>query len=176
MRIFNETQRFTQWFIWLPLALFLGILGYFCYQWFALGEAVGTVGPDARAEQLLIILFSAPVLLLFYSIKLKTLIDEKGIHYRFIPFHFSQKTILWSDMKICHVRQYSPIQEYGGWGYRFTFRNGRAYNIRGNKGIQIELATGKKILIGTQEATVVQQLIDRYKKGKKEKNERIKND
>jgi len=49
------------------------------------------------------------------------------------------------------VRKYSPIGEYGGWGYRVAGkRSGVAYNISGNMGIQIELKNGKKILLGTR--------------------------
>ena len=48
-----------------------------------------------------------------------------------------------------HVRTYSPVIEYGGWGMRYG-RNGTAFNVRGNVGIQIVKKDGKRILIGTQ--------------------------
>ncbi len=169
MRVFNETQRITQWFMWLSLAALFALLFYFCYQWYVLGVAVDKVAADDISGQLIVVLCLVPVPLLIFFLKIKTYIDEKGIHYRFIPFHLSQKIILWSDMKICFVREYRPIKEYGGWGYRMSFGNGHAYNIRGNKGIQIELVTGKKILIGTQKEAAAQQVIDRYMKSAEER-------
>jgi hypothetical protein len=48
------------------------------------------------------------------------------------------------------VRKYSPIKEYGGWGFRYGFKNGKAYNISGNMGLQLILKNGDRILIGTQ--------------------------
>ena len=35
----------------------------------------------------------------------------------------------------------------GGWGWRYSIRNGRAFNISGNKGLQIIFKDGKKLLL-----------------------------
>ena len=43
------------------------------------------------------------------------------------------------------------MREFGGWGIRVS-RNGRAYNASGNTGVQLVLADGSHILIGTQRA------------------------
>ncbi|MBX2959059.1 MAG: hypothetical protein KF732_03800 [Flavobacteriales bacterium] len=49
-----------------------------------------------------------------------------------------------------YVRQYSPLTEYGGWGIRLgLFGKGTAYNVSGNKGLQLEFTNNKKLLIGT---------------------------
>jgi hypothetical protein len=66
------------------------------------------------------------------------------------PFQFKYNEISWNDVLTIEVRKYKPIREYGGWGYRFSFKNGKAYNISGNMGLQIVLKNGDKILIGTQ--------------------------
>lgn len=73
-------------------------------------------------------------------------------------------------MEKCYVRTYSPIREYGGWGFRQALgEKGKAYNVKGNKGIQIQLKTGKNILIGTQKEKDAQQVINRNFK----KDERV---
>ena len=56
---------------------------------------------------------------------------------------------------MAYVRKYSPIAEFGGWGYRISFNGGPAYNIAGNMGLQIVFVSGKKLLIGTQQATAM---------------------
>lgn len=48
-----------------------------------------------------------------------------------------------------YYRAYNPIPEYGGWGIR-TGMQGRAFNMRGNEGVQLVLASGKRVLIGSQ--------------------------
>ena len=67
-------------------------------------------------------------------------------------------------MEKCYVRIYSPIKEYGGWGYRTSLgkKKGSAFNVKGNKGIQIEFKTGKKLLVGTQKESEATQVIHRY--------------
>jgi hypothetical protein len=50
-----------------------------------------------------------------------------------------------------YVRQYAALTEYGGWGLRFgLWGKGTAYNVSGNKGLQLEFHTNKKLLIGTK--------------------------
>jgi hypothetical protein len=49
-----------------------------------------------------------------------------------------------------YARVYRPILEYGGWGIRCGFKGARAYNVSGNKGVQLILQNGKRLLIGSQ--------------------------
>ena len=102
------------------------------------------------------------VLLLFYF-KLETRIDEAGIHYSFWPFHLTMRHVHWHEMTTCYVRKYNPIAEYGGWGYRIRLgKGGRALNVKGNIGIQLELTNGKKIMIGTQKEAEVRSVLRQY--------------
>ena len=52
--------------------------------------------------------------------------------------------------------------DYGGWGIKYGLK-GLAYNISGNFGIQLELKSGSKILIGTQKPDEVKKLLDEIK-------------
>lgn len=170
MRVFNETQKFDQW--WMKLVYFgmIAMLCYFLYTEFVAQEAVDQVSADDTTGQWITMATIIPVLILFYIFKLHTEIDEIGVHYQFLPFHFSKKTVRWADVEKCYVRTYSPIREYGGWGFRTSLgKNGKAYNVKGNKGIQLKLKNGDKILIGTQKAEDAQGVINR----KFTKNERI---
>ncbi|MEI7978560.1 MAG: hypothetical protein WCI53_06925 [Bacteroidota bacterium] len=96
----------------------------------------------------LIIIFVANLILI--ALKLNTKINKQGIYFQLFPFQFKYNEISWNDVLTIEVRKYKPIREYGGWGYRFSFKNGKAYNISGNMGLQIVLKNGDKILIGTQ--------------------------
>jgi hypothetical protein len=96
----------------------------------------------------LVIIFVANLILI--ALKLNTRINKQGIYFQLFPFQFKYNEISWNDVLTIEVRKYKPIREYGGWGYRFSFKNGKAYNISGNMGLQIVLKNGDKILIGTQ--------------------------
>ena len=171
MRVFTEIQRFDHWWIQLINVGWFAFLLYCFYSWFIAKEYVGNVAPNDNTGRIITIATIIPVLLLLYFAKLITNIDEIGIHYQFPPFWLSKKTIRWNEMEKCHVRTYSPIMEYGGWGYRASFgrKRGSAFNVKGNKGIQIMLKSGKKLLIGTQKENEAQQVIDRYLKSKHER-------
>jgi hypothetical protein len=97
-----------------------------------------------------IITISAAVMILFWNAKLLTEIRSDGLYIRFFPFHLGFKRFAFEDFAEYYAREYSPIGEYGGWGIRGSFKNGKAYNISGKLGLQIVFKNGKKLLIGSQ--------------------------
>ncbi len=163
MRVFKEIQHFNQWWLRLFNLGIVCMLLYSSYSWYVLKESVGNVAADDAFGQLITILTLTLVLILFYLLKLKTEIDEHGIYYQFAPFHLSKRTIRWPELQACYVRTYKPIKEYGGWGYRYSFgKNGKALNVKGNKGIQLVFKTGDKLLIGTQKEVAAAAVIQQY--------------
>lgn len=162
MRVFNETQKVTQWWLQLINIAILGFLVYTSYKWFVLNEAVGNVSTKNLTGQIVVIAMLIFSVGLIYMCQLKTTIDEIGLHYQFLPIKLSKKTIRWTELKKCYVRIYNPVKEYGGWGYRLSFNKGKALNVKGNKGIQLEFKDGRKLLIGTQKQEDAQNVIERY--------------
>lgn len=86
---------------------------------------------------------------LFYIMKLETKVSGEGLYIRFFPMHVSFRKFAPGDISECYPRQYRPIIEYGGWGIRYG-REGKAYNISGNEGVQLVMKNGKKLLVGSQ--------------------------
>lgn len=162
MHVFNETQRFTQWWLQLINLALLGFLIYAVYSWYILNEAVGNVSAQDYTGQIIVLVLVPFSVAIIYMFRLKTTIDEIGIHYQFLPINLSKQTIRWSELKKCYVRTYRPLKEYGGWGYRLSFGKGKALNVKGNKGIQLEFKDAKKLLIGTQKEEEAQKVIERY--------------
>ena len=167
MKVFKETQRFNQW--WL-IALFVIVYAGIAYDliWFFKDKTkVNTDSLNTLIFAGIIVIF---VTLFVFLSTLETRIDEIGIAYKFFPFHSKARIIPWAGLEECSVRKYSPILEYGGWGYRgvlksqlFGFgKNGRAYNVRGNIGIQMILKDGSKILLGTQKMQQAKDVIRNY--------------
>ncbi len=162
MKIFIEEQKFTQ--IW----LFLGLAIIFIMVTIPIVKDWNTISQGSVREILsntggvLVLLF---VFVLFNFFKLKTRIDEKGIYYQYLPFHFSYRFLPWDVITKCYVRNYNAIFEYGGWGLKFSFRKskGKSFTVKGNIGLQIVLHNGKNILIGTQKKEELQRTIETYK-------------
>jgi hypothetical protein len=162
MKVFIEEQKFNQPFIIIGLSMVLIVVGISTYNGWEQIPA-GNIGEKIGILSSFII--TALIVLLFVFLKLKTRIDEKGIYYQFHPFQFSLKLIPWFSISKCYIREYNAITEYGGWGMKFSFfgKKGKSYTTKGNIGLQIELKTGKKILIGTQNKEAMQQTLDTYK-------------
>ena len=147
--IFSETQRFSQWWIYLILGLVtIPFIIFFVYQEVT-GKLVGN-HPLNRNQYLSVIAVVCVVDGLFLLMRLQTRIDSDGIHVRFFPFKLNYGHYKWDEMDKVSVRNYDPISEFGGWGIRYSFKGGKALTTGGNWGIQMETKSGKKILIGTQ--------------------------
>ncbi len=143
---FSEIQRFTQsWLFYLVIAM-------------ALVPIVSTIlvsnGTNIGQSEFMLslaigIVIGALVLSLMFFTKLEVYLEREGITYRLFPFQIKFKQISYNEIESYEIRKYSPILEYGGWGLRYSFKNGKAYNISGNMGIQLVLKNDKKTLFGT---------------------------
>lgn len=157
---FTEEQKFSQWWLWLIL-IPVGIMPiYGMYKQLLLGESFGSKPMSDTG----FIVFSILVFLiigLFLMMRLKTKIDAAGIHMRYFPF--MKKEVKWHEIKKVEVVDYGFV---GGWGIRFWTSYGTVYNMKGSKGLAIELESGKKFLIGTQKEAELTEIIEEVKKTK----------
>ena len=155
--IFREVQHFRQTWLWLIILLTAGLFWYGGIQQFILKIPFGSnPAPDA-ALLIFWLIFGIALPACFYSIKLITEVRNEGLYFGFPPFPL--RKIPLDDLKRYEVRIYSPIKEYGGWGFRYGWK-GKAYNVSGNRGVQIELSNGKRILIGSQKPEELAKAID----------------
>jgi len=153
---YREVQRFSQVWIWVLIILsslvLLGIFGYGAVTQLILGRPFGD---PPMPDWLLAVLvaFSALVAVvmpcLFRAVKLVTEVRDDGLYVQFFPLRV--RRIAFADIEQCEARTYRPLWEYGGWGIRWGF-HGKAYNVSGNRGVQLTLTGGKRLLIGSQQA------------------------
>lgn len=155
---FHEIQKFTQWWLWLILittivAPIIALVKHYILSDFVVED---TDESDSMIIFAAIMLF---VMLLFAIIKLETEIDEKEIRMKFFPF--INKKIPWSAIKNVRVLNYGFV---GGWGIRLFTNYGTLYNVKGNKGLAIQLQNGKRLLIGTQKEDELRAVIEKLQK------------
>ena len=141
---FKEEQKFNQWWLWLIL-IPMGVLPLIgIYKQLILGEKLGD-NPISDISLLIFSIIMFSLIGLFLIMKLKTSIDKNGINMHFFPF--IKKSVDWQQIKNVKVVNYGFV---GGWGIRLWTKYGTVYNMKGNKGLTIELLNGKNFLIGTQ--------------------------
>lgn len=159
--LFKERQKFKQWWLWVIL---LGVNGLFLFGVFrqvAGGHQFGNK-PMSNAGLLIAAGLMMVFTIVFAIFRLDTQIKKDGIYVRFFPFQVKFRHYSWDSLSKSYVRKYSPISEYGGWGLRFgLFGKGTAYNVSGNKGLQLEFANNKKLLIGTNKADELTAVLSR---------------
>lgn len=153
---FREVQRFRQGWLWTLLIVsvvsVIMLFGYGMVKQLVYGEAWGN-HPMSDTALLIVgtitIAFTAGLVYLFYQLRLITEVRPSGLYLRFYPL--PRRIIPYEHIKSCQARTYRPIREYGGWGIRFGFR-GNAYNVSGDRGVQLEFYQGRPLLIGSQRA------------------------
>ncbi len=152
--IFNEEQKFTQWWLWVIL-IGIGIMPIIAIfsQLFSQNEFV--IDSISNVYFTLFSLLSYGLIALFLMFKLKTEIDSREIKMIFFPF--LKKQIRWKEIKTAEVIDYGFV---GGWGIRLGTQYGTVYNISGSKGLAIELKNGKKLVIGTQKETEMAKVVE----------------
>ncbi|MDY2587260.1 hypothetical protein [Winogradskyella aquimaris] len=162
MRIFKEEQRFNQtWIIVLMVISTIMPLAILLHTHINNPESFS--GLEFAIAIMIIILASSMI----FFLKMNTRIDDKGIYYKFFPFHFKYRLIKWGEISEVYVRKYDAITEYGGWGLKggaiWKKSNGKAINVSGDIGIQLTLKNGKKLLLGTQKSEEAKRILETYK-------------
>lgn len=156
--LFSEKQYLRQ-FLVIGLLMFVNLFFIFGFvQQIVLGHPFGTKSaPDA----VLILSLIGTWLLTYFTLTahLITIISAQGVSYQFTPFQRQPRFIAWHEIKTCYLRKYSPLKEYGGWGYRNYPRNS-AYTTSGVVGIQLVLNSGEFILLGTNKGAQARAVID----------------
>jgi hypothetical protein len=154
MTLFSERQYFSRWWVllMLPAPIITTVL-----------ELTSKI-QDNDALLALVIVWGlcGSIAVMFLWSHLDTEITEDEIRLRYPPFINKPKVIPYSQIKTLQVRKYDPLGEYGGWGLRYGWTSGkknRAYNIKGDLGLQLVLRDDMRILIGTQKPDELRELI-----------------
>jgi len=128
-------------------------------------------GEEPSTNESLLVLFIVLMImfvvtiLLFSKMKLVTEVKNEGFLYKYPPFIIKFKLIRKEEIEKYEVRKYGPIREYSGWGIRYSWgKSGRAYNVKGNIGLQLYMVDGKKILFGTQRGDAIRRAMDKMMK------------
>jgi len=148
---FRESQSMRQWWLW---AFVLGVQAIsftlvFREEGISTGILLWIIFPMFGINGLL------------YFAKLVTEVREAGIYLRFIPFHFKWVKIDYTNIEQYESIKYNPIRDYGGWGIKWG-REGKAYNISGNLGVNLMLNDGKRIMIGSQRPDQMVEAISKF--------------
>lgn len=135
--LFQEEQRFNQWWLWAILIFTAGVPLIVCLEFYLNGKI-----PAWPACIFFILMIG--LIGLIYSMRLKTTITEEKITWQFRPL--VTKELQWKEIKYARVFDYGFV---GGWGVRIWTDYGTVYNMRGSKGLHLKTDKNEYVL-GTQ--------------------------
>ncbi|MHC4691902.1 MAG: DUF6141 family protein [Planctomycetota bacterium] len=164
--IFREVQTFSstlRWLLVLLMAVSFAIFATAFWETITNPKTTNTLIPTLLS--IFAMAIPIAVTILFFILKLETEVRSDGLYIRFYPMHIRFKRFTGENLAESYARTYKPIREYGGWGIRCSFTGkGKAYNVSGNKGVQLVLTNGKKLLIGSQKPDELAAAIDKMLK------------
>jgi len=158
--LFVEQQRFTQWWLWVVVGGIAALEWWGFVQQIILRRPFGDNPAPDSVMLVITMLFGIGLPWLMLSCRLVTVVRPDALYVRFVPFHLRPRAISYAEIKGCQAVRYSPLLDYGGWGIRMG-RGGMAYNVSGNLGVRLQLASGRHLLIGSRDPSALAAAIDK---------------
>jgi hypothetical protein len=138
MVYFREEQKF-EWFWTVVWMVPVVMIGYGLYR--------QAMSPILLWPALVV---TAVVVVWMNQSKLISEVRSDVLWIRFVLLS-SERAIPWREIRRVEAITYRPIKDFGGWGVRWAAR-GIVYNARGKRGVRMELASGERVLVGSQRA------------------------
>jgi hypothetical protein len=147
---FREVQYIRH--VWWVMLLVLGVAALMWWgfvQQILLGAPWGKNPSPDWLMWILWLIIGIGFPLAFYWMRLIVEVLDDKVTIRYVPL--VRNEFLLDEIEGVEARTYQPIREYGGWGIR-GLSSKRAYNVSGDKGVELTLADGRKVMIGSQRA------------------------
>ncbi len=148
--LFHEVQRTRQWWLLLIVFAVTAASWYSFVNQVVLGRVTGSQPASDTVIAILWVLAGVALPSFFLIVKLEVTVFTDRVDIRFFPM--LKRSYTAAQITDSFPRVYRPLVEYGGWGVRWSPVNGWAYNTGGKAGVQLLLADGRKLLIGSQRA------------------------
>jgi len=119
----------------------------------------------------IISVFMLYILITGYLMKMESIVNAKGIKYRFLPFVIKSRFINKESIAEYKLLKSIKLKDFGGWSCRRSFGRKRGiYMITGQTAIKFTMADGSRLIIGTQKPEMFFKGLERMTKNKHKKN------
>jgi hypothetical protein len=146
---FREVQHIRQLWPWIVVLVIVGLVVWAAVQQFAVGKPFGNQPMSDTGLIIVSVVFGIGLPVFLYSVTLTTEVTDDGLYYRFFPLNLSFNRLGPDDIRSFEVRTYGALREYGGWGIR-RGAGGRIYSTGGNRGVEVVLRGGNRVMFGSQ--------------------------
>jgi hypothetical protein len=156
--LYHEEQRFRQLWLWML------IMAPAMFAWWPFlsqvigGKPVGQSPPPDWLAVLIWLFIGVGLPALFGQMRLFIDVTADQVVIRYRPF--SRRVIDIGEIERVQARTYDAIKEYGGWGIRGWSKEKMAYNVGGNRGVELFLRGGQSLMLGSQRADELAEVIE----------------
>lgn len=146
--VYREVQHFRQWWVWLVVLAVAAFMWVGFVLQIGMGRSFGSKPmPDAMLWAFTL-LFGLGLPAFFLVLRLVTEVFADRLTVGLAPFR--RRGIPLADIAEAEAVTYRPLADFGGWGVRWAGSRGMAYNASGNRGVQLVLRDGRRVLVGSQ--------------------------
>jgi hypothetical protein len=114
------------------------------------GKPVGQNPPPDWLAVLIWLFIGIGLPALFGQMRLFIDVTADRVVIRYRPF--LRRVIDVRDIERVQARTYNSLKEYGGWGIRGWSKEKMAYNVSGDRGVELFLRGGQSLMLGSQRA------------------------
>lgn len=161
--LFREEQRPRQWWIWVVVLAVAGLTWWTFIRQMVLGQPVGEEPLPTWAAWLMFLVVGVGLPVAAAQLKLVLDVTAEQVTIRFAPL--TRRVIPMAEIEEAVARTYDPIKEYGGWGIKGWSRRNMAYNMSGNRGVELTLRDGRQVMLGSQRADELERAIEKSLSG-----------
>ncbi len=133
-----------------PVALWalIGVAVFSAVLSLALGDGNG---PDAEEGAWWMVAFITAAALLPLAVPMTISVDDTSVHVSFAKI--LKRTIALKDVAGAEVREYQPINDFGGWGWRkgFGTPGAMAYTTKGRTAVVLTLHDDREVYLGVDD-------------------------
>jgi len=150
MAQFREEQKFP-WYWTAVTSIPAVVIAYAIYRQQWMGRPIGDQ-PIAGTLLWPALAVTGSVVVWFMRMRLITEVRPDALSIRFVSL-WPERLIEWAQIRTAKAVTYRPILDYGGWGVRWGERagvRGIVFNVRGNRGVRIDLSNGERVMLGSQ--------------------------
>lgn len=147
---YREVQKINS-VLWVMLIIYgvAAIIWWGFTSQIILGKPWGTNPASDWLMWLLWLIVGIGLPIIFNMMRLIVEVNSEEIRIRYVPL--LTRLVPLSEISFYEARQYKPLQEYGGWGIRGWSSKNVAYTVKGDRGVEITLFDGRKVMIGSQD-------------------------
>ncbi|MFF2291124.1 DUF6141 family protein [Peribacillus butanolivorans] len=158
--LYREVQRPRQLLYIIVIILVSGFFWWGVIQQVIYGIQFGDKPMSDIGLVISWVLFGLIIPLLAFQVKMITEVRGDGLYIKFVPFHFGYRDFRYQSIRDYKSVSLSSLKRFGGWGIRINLNGERLYNIAGSEGVELRLASGDIVIIGSKNSDELKKALD----------------